>query len=140
MVSLNYRCHVEIPRAIKLLFLSSADKPQQDRGLASLLSPVKKNNSVREAIVPRRCLIMNCLSFLPLSNKACQNKLCLSTTDRFGPWQITKELSSRKLGFYWHNVPPAIPMFNHSPILFFPVVCELASPAVKSVAKIPNSK
>lgn len=88
---------------------------------------------------------MNCLSFLPLSNKAGQNKLCLSTKDRFGPWQITKELNSkelnsRKLVFYWHTVPPAIPMFNHSSILFCPVVCELAIPVVKSVAKIPDSE
>lgn len=139
MASLNYRCHVEIPRVIKLIFLSRAGNPQEDKGLASLLPPLKKNNSVGGAIVPKRYLIMNCLYFLPLSNKACQNKPCLNAKDRFGPWQTTKELNSGKLGFCWHPVPPAGSVINHTPILFCPVVCELASPGVKSVAKVPGS-
>lgn len=54
-----------------MIFLSSAEKRQQDRGLASRL-PSKKESSVREASVPRKCLIMNQFSSLPLSNKACQ--------------------------------------------------------------------
>lgn len=110
--------------------------PRKIKVWASLLPPLEKNNPVGGTIVPKRYLIMNCLYFLSLSNKACQNKLCLTAKDRFGPWQTTKELNSGKLCFYWHPVPPAVPVLNHIPIPFGPVVCELASPGVKSVAEM----
>ena len=46
----------------------------------------------------------------------------------------------RKIGLLLPALPPTVPKWDHIPILFRPVVHELASPGVKSVAKMLGLK
>lgn len=81
--------------------------------------------------MPRRCLTMNHLSSLPLSNKPWEPKTGVV------PELRETELNLGKRGFSCHPVPPAVPMPNHSRITFC-TVCELANPEIQSVAKMPG--
>lgn len=46
----------------------------------------------------------------------------------------------RKIGLLLPALPPTVPKWDHIPIFFCPVVHELASPGVKSIAKILGLK
>lgn len=132
VVSLNYRCHIETPGVIKMIVLRSAESASKiEVCLSSLLS--EKENCVREAIVPRRYLIMNYVSSYLFPIKLVKTNCAWWPRTGLVPGK-QQRAKLRKVGFYCQPFLPQSKVGSHS-YLLLPCCAWISQSRVKSIAK-----